>query len=151
MIEIFKPRCKRENGEKMPEKKRITTYDEIVKQKETERFQSDVKTMVEKICSALRSVCGVMQAQAEGLKELVGQSEVSDEIKLELQLAEERISKLSISMDVDRIRCHLEGHKLVPEKPKTQGDFPYYSNTYRCERCEEFFGLDGSEKLKWLY
>ena len=129
----------------------IKRIEDVMKEKETERFQSDVKTVVEKICSALNSVCSVMQAQAEGLKELVGQSEVSDEIKLELQLAEERISNVSISMDVDRIRCHLEGHKLVPEKPPTDSFLFYYSNTYRCERCEQFFGLDGSEKLKRLY
>ncbi len=124
----------------------IKRIEDVMKEKETERFQSDVKTVVEKICSALNSVCSVMQAQAEGLKELVGQSEVSDEIKLELDLAEERISNV-ISIKVDRIRCHLEGHKLVPDKAKSRG----YRNTYRCERCQWLFGLDGDNKLKWLY
>ncbi|MEE8114860.1 MAG: hypothetical protein V3T23_10975 [Nitrososphaerales archaeon] len=129
----------------------IKRIEDVMKEKETERFQSDVKTVVEKICSALNSVCSVMQAQAEGLKELVGQSEVSDEIKLELQLAEERISKVSISMDVDRIRCHLEGHKLVLKELKRPIAFGPYRNTYRCERCQWSFGLDASEKLKRLY
>ncbi len=141
MIEIFKPRCKRENGKKMPEKKRITTYQEW----EAERFRSDVNAVVEKICSALHSVCSVMQAQAGAVDELIDQSKVSYEAELNLSLAKDAISNISI--DVSKISCRLEGHKLVPDKAKSRG----YRNTYRCERCQLLFGLDGDNKLKWLY
>ncbi len=127
----------------------IKRIEDVMKEKETERFQADVKTVVEKISSALDSVCSVMQAQAKGLRELINQSEVSDEIKLKLDLAEERISNIGI--DVDQIRCHLEGHKLVLKELKRPIAFGPYRNTYRCERCQWSFGLDASEKLKRLY